>query len=726
MMAAPGGRFTAALAIARRDLVEFVRDRRTLFVTLLLPMVTYPIVALSSALGLRTAVSDLEAKAATSTLAVAVSGAEAQPFVVRMRAVAETPPTAGPAAADWPATLEIEALQDGVAAGALLTGVADVWVEAGAGTLAALDGDGTATVSARLSPSRDADPGAERHWEALVRAVSADALRRRAAAAGLPDGFLEPLRVTIVDAPGTVVATASIGPTLAASVLVLLAVLTLTGAFYPAIDAIAGEKERGTIETLLMAPCSTGQIVLGKFLAVFVVTLATLAANVLSIALTASAAVRMLPAGMSMALADLGGGSLVTLVAFIGLAALAAATCLAVTTASKSGKEAQNTLTPVILLVSALAGTAMLPGLRGNPWLSLVPFAGQIVVSRAALVGPDADGGAALPVVAMLGLTLLSALTLTWILLKGTAAMLTDEDILFRGPDAAPRGLARPARRKVPSVAQGAIPVVAGLALVWYAQGIGPDDMLLAIPVHQAVAVVLPLIAMLWWQRVDPTTTLGLTAPRGRVRLVTSLLGAALVGAGLFVVSAAVMLALQGTEVSPAIRSLSQRLVGLIREYPWWVSAGLMALLPAVAEELLYRGWTLAAFAGESPSRPRAAAAVVAQAVLFAVAHLLPERFPATLALGLAAGIVRIATGSILPAIVLHAVHNAMPLVLVALAGGGLADGDLGELAIGTATRLPPAVLAGAGLSIAIGAALIAAAVVGRRPTAAAEPPGTR
>ena len=50
---------TAALAIARRDLLEFVRDRRTLFVTLLLPMVTYPIVALSSALGVRTAVTDL-------------------------------------------------------------------------------------------------------------------------------------------------------------------------------------------------------------------------------------------------------------------------------------------------------------------------------------------------------------------------------------------------------------------------------------------------------------------------------------------------------------------------------------------------------------------------------------------------------------------------------------------------------------------------------------------
>ncbi len=707
------GRFTAALAIARRDLVEFVRDRRTLFVTLLLPMVTYPIVALSSALGLRTAVSDLEAKASSSSLAVAVSGADAVPFVDRLRAVAETPPRTGPAAADWPATLEIEALPAEVAARALATGVADSWVEAAAGTVATLDGDGTATLAARLSPSRAAEPRAERHWDALVRAVSADALRRRATGAGLAEDFLEPLRVVVEEGPVAVAAAASIGPTLAGSILVLLAVLTLTGAFYPAIDAIAGEKERGTIETLLMAPCSTGQIVLGKFLAVFAVTLATLAANGLSIALTAAAAVRMLPAGMSMALADPGGGSVVTLVAFAGLAALAAATCLAVTTASKSGKEAQNTLTPVILLVSALAGTSMLPGLRDNPWLALVPFAGQIVVSRTALVGPDADGGAALPVVVLLGLSLLSALALTWLLLKGTAAMLTDEDILFRGPDAAPRGLARPAPRRLPTVAQGWLPAVTGLALVWYVQGIAPGNLLLAIPLHQAVVVLLPLAAMLWWQRVDRARTLGFVVPGSPGRVVACLVGAGLVGAGLFVVSAALLLALQGTDVSPAVRSLSQRLIGLIREYPWWVSVALVAFVPAVAEEVLYRGWVLSAFAGERPGRSRAAAAVVAQALLFAVAHLLPERIPATLALGVAAGLLRLATGSILPAIVLHAVHNAMPLVLLALAGDDVEQG-LEGLAAGTG--LPPGVLPVAMVMIACGGALVAV-TARRRPS---------
>ena len=74
-----------------------------------------------------------------------------------------------------------------------------------------------------------------------------------------------------------------------------------------------------------------------------------------------------------------------TVVAFCGLASLASATCLAVTTASRSVKEAQNTLTPVILLVSALAGVSLISGMRSDGLLAAVPFAGQVVVARSAI-----------------------------------------------------------------------------------------------------------------------------------------------------------------------------------------------------------------------------------------------------------------------------------------------------------------------------------------------------
>ncbi len=709
--------FGAAVSIARRDLLEFVRDRRTLFVTLLLPMVTYPLVALSSALGLRTAVSDLEARAAPTPLTVAMSGPEAGALAARIDGVVKRGKPVTTGEIPWPSAMSFLHGDPESAIAAVEDGAADVWIDAPEGIVSALDAEGTVDLDVRF-PSRRTIGRSREQFEGVIRGVAEAIRTSRVNRAGLPESILQPIRLRVLGetAGGPAMAPETILPALTASILVLLSVLTMTGAFYPAIDAIAGEKERGTIETLLMAPCSTGSIVFGKFLAVYAVTLATLAANCLSIALTGAVGLRFLPA---VQLPALGAGAAVTVIAFVGLAALAAATCLAVTTASRSGKEAQNTLTPVILLVAALSGMALVPGFRGDGALALVPFMGQVMVARDTLTGtPDPNGGGITPALLPLLLTLLSSALLTALLLRGTATLLTDEEILFRGPDATGGLLARPAPRVLPTVLQGIVPIVAGLAALWYVQAFTPENLLVGIPIHQGIAVLLPLLAMLAWQRVDLRRTLGLVLPPSAGRTVAAVLGAASLGAGLFILSAAFMLALQGTEVSPAIRSLSERLIGLIQQHPWWVSWTLMALLPPVAEELLFRGWLLSALAGERPTRGRLAAAVVVQAALFAVAHVLPERMPATFSLGLVAGWLRVATGSLLPAVVLHSVHNTMPLLLLALAGGGGVDGSVQELATGASTTLPAGALPVALLLMAIGAGLVALAARGGGRTA--------
>ena len=59
----------------------------------------------------------------------------------------------------------------------------------------------------------------------------------------------------------------------------LLVMMSLTGAFYPAIDLCAGEKERGTMETLLISPASRSEIVLGKFLTVMLASVMTAVLN---------------------------------------------------------------------------------------------------------------------------------------------------------------------------------------------------------------------------------------------------------------------------------------------------------------------------------------------------------------------------------------------------------------------------------------------------------------
>ena len=733
-MSRPVASLRAAWSLARRDLVEFLRDRRTVVVTLLLPMITYPLVALSSALGVRNGLESATERKAATPLALVMSGPGSPLLAARLGALlmaaGDSPPP------EWPSDVYAEIEPAERAQELLEAGKVDLWIDVPTLFAESLLADDTFELEARVADSQPATSKTRDQFRSLINDLAEQIRNERMELAGIPSSLFDPIRLSFVGKPvpkAGLEDSGVIGP-LAGAILVLLAVLTMTGAFYPAIDAIAGEKERGTIETLLIVPCDSIDIVLGKFLAVFGVTLATLAANVVSILLTIFVSLRFLPTGSTgHLLQHLGQGGFLTLLAFIGLAAVAAAMSLAVTTASKSVKEAQNTLTPVILLVSALAGVAIVPGIRSDGIVSAIPFTGQVVVSRTALTpppqSPDSEYDETIPEVSLdrlqsatsgpsaallpLLVTLLSSGLTTWLLLRGTAALLTDEEILFRGPDAA-SGFHRPARRQVPGVVHGGIALALGLAGLWYVQGISPENIVLAIPVQQ-LAVVLPLLLLLVWQRVSIRQTFSLRWPgggRGVGKILSGLLalaGGILVGGGIFILGAAAILQFGNLEMSPAMKALSENLLALMLEQPWWLAWLLMAVLPACLEELLFRGWVLAAFIGKHPSRKRMVIAVFIQAGCFAVFHLLPERMPQTFLLGLALGSIVLATGSILPAILCHIANNSMPLLL--LYGSGVNGRDalparlaeeLGQLS------LPPQALALAAGAIVIGGSLLA------------------
>src|SRR4029077_9842355 len=77
----------------------------------------------------------------------------------------------------------------------------------------------------------------------------------------------------------------------------LLIIFAVTGAFYPAIDLVAGEKERGTMETLLICPATRTEIVLGKFLTVMLFSCATALLNLASIGFTGKHIFPMMQSG---------------------------------------------------------------------------------------------------------------------------------------------------------------------------------------------------------------------------------------------------------------------------------------------------------------------------------------------------------------------------------------------------------------------------------------------
>src|SRR3954452_1324452 len=66
----------------------------------------------------------------------------------------------------------------------------------------------------------------------------------------------------------------------------VLFIWALTGAFYPAVDLCAGEKERGTLETLLTSPAQRIEIVTGKLMTVMTFSMATSLLNLVSMCMT--------------------------------------------------------------------------------------------------------------------------------------------------------------------------------------------------------------------------------------------------------------------------------------------------------------------------------------------------------------------------------------------------------------------------------------------------------
>ena len=123
----------------------------------------------------------------------------------------------------------------------------------------------------------------------------------------------------------------------------IIMVWSLTGAFYPAIDLCAGEKERGTFETLLSSPAARSEIAIGKLLTVMSFSVTTALLNLISMAFTGLfVASRMggMPGGMGLGIPPLESVGWL-LLALIPISALFSAIALAAAAFARSSKEGQ-------------------------------------------------------------------------------------------------------------------------------------------------------------------------------------------------------------------------------------------------------------------------------------------------------------------------------------------------------------------------------------------------
>ena len=165
----------------------------------------------------------------------------------------------------------------------------------------------------------------------------------------------------------------------------VMIVMCLAGAIYPAIDMTAGEKERGTLETLLSSPASRTQLVLGKGLVVLTMSLATallsISANGFSLLFVNRGILSKLPLTLDpLALVWV-------CVMMIPLAIFIASAAVAVGLFARSAKEANTYLQPMLLLAIVPAIVAALPGVDFDYALAFIPVLNMSLLCKELLAG---------------------------------------------------------------------------------------------------------------------------------------------------------------------------------------------------------------------------------------------------------------------------------------------------------------------------------------------------
>ncbi len=224
---------------------------------------------------------------------------------------------------------------------------------------------------------------------------------------------------------------------LATLIPLVLILMTITGAVYPAIDLTAGERERGTLEVLMAAPLPRFALLLSKYIAVLTVALFTALLNLtmmtISLKLSGMGSLLFGEAGLTV-------GFLLSMLGMLLLFALFfSALVLAVTSFARSFKEAQAYLIPLMLASLTPGMLALMPGLKLKGGLSITPLVNVVLLGRDLFEG-QVTLGVALTVIASTLLYATAALSLAARLFGAEAVLFTDQHSWadwFRRPERA-------------------------------------------------------------------------------------------------------------------------------------------------------------------------------------------------------------------------------------------------------------------------------------------------
>lgn len=432
---------------------------------------------------------------------------------------------------------------------------------------------------------------------------------------------------------------------------VMLLLWALTGAFYPAVDLCAGEKERGTLETLLCSPAKRSEIVVGKLATIMLFSMVTAVLNLASVGITGLMVVARMPElGMPPPTAILA-----LAIALVPISALFSALCLALAAFARSTKEGQYYLMPLLLITMPLVILPMSPGVELNLGTSLIPITGVVLLLKNVLEGNYWLALQFSP--AVVGITLTACL----LSIRWAVNQFNSESVLFRESERLDLGLWLRSlyrdRQPTPTVAAAVCCGVAILVINFFMsftltmpEGFG--GFARSALTTQLAVIAAPALLMTFLLTRSPRQTLLLNWPRWATLPAAALLAIALHPAVNILQVVVQSLYHVNENVQPAFEKLQE----LFHGADFWSLVLIIALVPAVCEELTFRGFILSGFRHMGHKWQ----AVILSAVLFGITHGVVQQSMIACVLGVVLGFLAVQSGSILPGIVFHLVHNTL------------------------------------------------------------------
>jgi sodium transport system permease protein len=361
--------FHAVGIVYRKELTEWLRDRRTLISTVLVPLLMFPIL-ISGMISVTSLMMDKAKKEIPKVMII--DGQDSPEVLTALHEIKDLEIV--PYAANWKDQISNKEIRAAV--------------QIPSGFQASLANGNSLTVEIYYYEGEIKSEFGARHVEESLKEYKDKLVTARLKAKDLPASVITPFEIKKENAaPPEKVSGAGIGSFIGYMVIIL----SMTGAMYPAIDLTAGEKERGTMETILSSPISRLDLVLGKFLLVFSASLTTAILSVISMGSS------FYFLGHSQAVASSGDHTIQMNLGWISILAvflmalplsvLFSAVLMTIALFAKTYKEAQSYLTPMTFVVVIPAVASLMPGVELSPKLALVPILNTSLICKEIITG---------------------------------------------------------------------------------------------------------------------------------------------------------------------------------------------------------------------------------------------------------------------------------------------------------------------------------------------------